>query len=249
VLSVEKLARSDGRVYQGSARLAFYRAGRRAVPIFGVPFMRVVEGVSRATIPSDSAFVVITPVLPPAGNPPLKDIRELDQRPLPGWTWPALLVAMLAAGWLLLCRRRKRTERTFSAEPKTVAVSAREPSPYDVALARLHQVKAENWPSLNLVELHYDAVAQALRQYLEDAHGVGALERTTAELVWALPPQLGRGKLREICREVLGEADMVKFAEARPSQESAADFLMRAEELLNAWHQASPIEEGIHAIR
>ena len=40
-----------------SARIAFYRPGRRAVPIFGASFMRVVEGVSRATLPSDSAFV------------------------------------------------------------------------------------------------------------------------------------------------------------------------------------------------
>jgi hypothetical protein len=100
-----------------------------------------------------------------------------------------------------------------------------------------------------MVESHYEAIAQTLRQYLEDAHQVGALERTTAELVWALPPNLGRGGLRDACREVLAEADLVKFAEARPDAAAAADFLTRARELLHAWHSAAPAEAGTHAIR
>ena len=248
ILSVEKLVRADQRLYEGTARLAFYRPGRRPVPIFGVPFMRVVEGVSRATLPSDSAFVNITRVLPAAGNPSLKDIRELEQRAVWPWTWPAILL-LLAAGWLLLRRSRRRVAHTSPVASEAVAIPLPERTPYDIAMARLQQVETESWPSRGLVEPHYDAVAQTLRQYLEDAHGVGALERTTAELVWALPPQLGRGGLREACREVLGEADLVKFAEARPGTRAAADFLMRARELLNAWHQASHAEEGTHALR
>ena len=249
VLSIEKLLRSDARVYEGSARIAFYRPGRRPVPIFGVPFMRVVEGVSRATLPSDSAFVVITPVLPTAGNPPLKDIRELEKRPLSPWTWPAILLALFAVGWVLLRRRRRPAEQRVSVAPNTIDIPISEPTPYEVALASLRQVEAENWPARRMVEPHYEAIAQTLRQYLEDAHQVGALERTTAELVWALPPSLGRGGLRDACREVLAEADLVKFAEARPDAAAAADFLTRARELLHAWHSVAPPEAGTHAIR
>jgi hypothetical protein len=248
VLSVENLTAIEPRLYEGAARLAFYRPGRRPVPIFGVPFMRPVAGIGRAILPSDSAFVSITPVLPAAGNPALKDIRELEKRPF-AWMWPALLAAGLAAGWLLLRRRRKRKDQRAPVEPELAEVSAREPTPYDVALARLHQVEAENWPSLGLIERHYEAVAQTLRQYLEDAHEVGALERTTAELVWALQPQLGRGGLRDACREILSEADLVKFAEARPNTAAAADFLSRARELLKAWHHTSPSEEEANAVR
>jgi hypothetical protein len=249
VLGVEKLARTGPRLYKGSARLAFYRPGRRPVPIFGVPFMRVVEGVSRATLPSDSAFVLISQVLPTAGNPSLKDIRELERRPLSPWTWPAILVAMIAAGWVLFRRRRRRVEQRVSVARTTIDIVAPAPIPYEIALARLLQVDAENWPSRGLIEPHYEAVAHTLRQYLEDAHQVGALERTTAELVWALPPELGRGGLRDACREVLAEADLVKFAEARPDAAAAAEFLRHARELLAAWHRAAPAEKGTHAIR
>ena len=249
VLSVEKLTRTDQRLYDGSARLAFYRSGRRPMPIFGVSFMRVVEGVSRATLPSDSAFVLITPVLPTAGNPSLKDIRELEKRPLPPWTWPAILLAAFAAGWLLLRRRYRRIEQRVPVEPDIIVEPVPGPTPYDIALARLRQVEAENWPFRGLIEPHYEAVAQTLRQYLEDAHQVGALERTTAELAWAMPPELGRGGLRDACRDVLSEADLVKFAEARPDAPAAAEFLRRARELLDAWHSVARAEEGIHAIR
>ena len=42
VLSVEKLSRTGNRAYDGAARVAFYRTGRGAVPIFGLQFRRVV---------------------------------------------------------------------------------------------------------------------------------------------------------------------------------------------------------------
>jgi hypothetical protein len=248
ILSVEKLVRSEQRLFHGSARLAFYRSGRRPVPIFGVPFMRIVEGVSRGTLPSDSAFVSVTAILPAAGNPALRDIRELEQRPVSHWPWIGVVLAVLATA-LVVSRRRRRGAATVLVEPDETQSIASAPGAYDVALAHLHQIEAEGWPARGLVEAHYEAVAHTLRLYLEDAHQVGALERTTAELVWALPPELGKGGLRDACREVLNEADLVKFAEARPGAAPAADFLRRARELLDAWHAASRSEEAAHAIR
>jgi len=247
VLSVAQLSRSADRVYTGSARVAFYRSGRRPVPVFGLSFMRIVEGVSRATLASDSAFVDITPVLPAAGNPPLKDIRELERRS--GSVWPALapVLALVAAAGLYRLLRRRRQNRPAviaPASPEPVA-----PSPYNVALERLNRVEAERWPAHGKVALHYQAAAQVLREYLEQAHRVGARERTTSELLWALPPSLTRGGLRDRCHDVLGEADLVKFAEVRPTESKAADFLRRARHLLAAWHETGLIEESVDAHR
>lgn len=246
VLSVEKLRRSPARVYQGSARLAFYRPGRRPVPTFGLPFMRIVEGIGRATLANDSAFVDITPLLP-AGNPALKDIQELDQRPVSVVPILALGLALVAAtaGYYLV--RRRRPPAVLPPEPPAEPVVA--PTPFEIALGRLDAVERERWPSRGNVAGHFETVAQILREYLEAAENVGACERTTTELLWALPPYLSRAGLRDRCHDVLSEADLVKFARMQPDQAGAADFLGRARLLLTAWHVARPAGESVDALR
>jgi hypothetical protein len=246
ILSIEKLSRSPARVYEGSARIAFYRPGRRPVPIFGLPLMRVVEGVSRATLASDSAFVHITPILAP-GNPGLRDIQELKRRPVSPWAGLVLVLGLIAAGSVYLLLRR-RPRGPVAVEPESPPEPAA-PSPYDLALERLDRLEQDRLPARGNVAVHYETVAQVLRQYLEHAHRVGALERTTSELLWALPPHLTRGGLRDRCHDVLGEADLVKFAEVRPSESQAADFLRRARHLLGAWHETGMVEESVDALR
>jgi len=246
VFSIAKLTKSETRLYEGSAQVAFYRPGRRAVPTFGLPFMRIVEGVSRANLPSDSAFVDIRPVLPAAGNPPLKDIRELDHKPASAIPW-VVLVGVLAAG-LYLWSRKRRAPKPEAVQPSPEPQPS-EPDPYAVAVMTLNRIEAEHWPSQGKVEQHYEAVANTLRQYLEDGHGLGALERTTSELLWAIPPHLSRTGLREQCLDLLGEADLVKFAETRPGSAAAGDFLERARHLLAGWHDTSRREEMADAVR
>ena len=248
ILSVEKMSRTPDRIFHGRARIAFYRPGKQPIPIFGLPFMRAVKGVQRATLASDSAFVDITPILP-AGNPALKDIQELERRPLSFVPLLALvlMLAAAAAAYPLIRRRGRRPPVPMQPEPPADEPVA--PSPYQIALDRLEAVDRQRWPSRGNVAAHYEAVAQALRQYLEEAEDVAACERTTSELLWALPSHLSRARLRDRCHEVLDEADMVKFAEVRPGDVAAADFLGRARLLLQAWYEAQPVEGSVHAVR
>jgi hypothetical protein len=242
VLSVEKLNRVEDRVFQGRARLAFYRPGKRPVPIFGLTFMRVVEGVTRAILPSDSAFVEIDPILP-AGDPPLKDIKELERTP--SSPLAPLLLALVALGVAALYRRVRASRR--QPGPAQEPEASHPPvvrNPYQVALDRLGEIERMQWPARGEVARYYEAVVGVLRDYLEDAEAVGARERTTSELLWALPPHLTAGGLRPRCHEILAEADLVKFAEVRPSESRAAEFHARAERLLEAWHHVRPQEEA-----
>jgi hypothetical protein len=247
ILSVEKLSRTPDRIFHGRARIAFYRPGKQPIPIFGLPFMRAVKGVQRATLASDSAFVTITPLLP-GGNPALKDIQELERRPVSLVPLLALVLTLVAAAVCYPLIRRRRRPPPLSMQPEPLAEPVA-PTPYQIALDRLEEVEAERWPARGNVAAHYEAVAQALRQYLEHAENVAACERTTSELLWTLPPYLTRVGLRDRCHDVLSEADLVKFAEVRPSEASAADFLRRARLLLEAWHEAQPAGESVRAVR
>ena len=239
ILDLAPLRKLGDRLLEGRARLAFYRVGRRPIPLFGVPFVRIVSG-QRGVLVSDSAYVDIEPVAP-AGSPTLRDIKEIERRrgPDPRLVLAAFSLAALAGSALLL-RRRARAAQRVAPEPEPAGTSTVVLGPYEIALARLSQIERERWPVRGEVDRHYEAVADAVRRYLEEAHGIPALERTTGELVWALPPALANGGLRDRCAALLADADLVKFARRRPDDVAAARLLRAARDLLVAWHDAAP---------
>lgn len=245
VLAAGRLQRGADRAFSGSAVLAFYRPGRQPVPAFGLPWVQVVTG-HRGVMAHDPVEVEVTSVLP-GGNPPLRDIREPAPPPRLGLLWTVLGAAGAAAlAWQVTRRRGRRPapvrERVEAAPPPP-------PDPYAVALARLDAVEAAHWPARGEVERHYEAVADALRAYLEAAEGIPAPDRTTTELIWSLPPRLAEGGSRRRVQEILGAADLVKFARRRPGVEEAASYTGAARELLQRWRHAAPAVEEPDAVR
>jgi hypothetical protein len=247
LLSIEKLQRSPDRLFHGRARIAFFRPGRRAVPLFGLPFMRAVKGVGRATLPSDSAYVEIMPVLP-AGNPSLKDIRELESSSRPSFL-PLIAGMLLAAGLLATYLRRRKRSSLLPSSVAAPEVPTPRPSPYDIALEQLGRIERERWPGRGEVARHYEATVDTLRGYLEAAEDLPARERTTGELLWSLPPHLTGDGLRDRAGALLDEADLVKFARFRPSPSAAAEFLEQCRSLLGEWHASLSTGEVADALR
>ena len=244
ILSVDKLARAPDRIFHGRARLAFYRTGRRAVPVFGLPFMRGVKGLERGTLTSDSAFVEIVSLLP-AGDPSLKDIREIELAP-PRSPWlfvgAATTALLVLAGYFRLHRRRVVGSPQLELAATVPALS---PTAYELAIEQLGRIKGAHWPERGQVARHYEAIVDVLRAFLETTERLPARERTTGELVWALPPHLSDNGRREEFRELLDEADLVKFARLRPYPAAADKFLEQCRGLLRQWHTMSLTEAVI----
>ncbi len=249
IVSVDKLQRQANREFVGKATLAFYRTGPQPVPVFGLPFMRAVKGISKGTVRSDTLSIEVEPVLA-AGNPALRDIRELKPSRLPRFLIGVVALAALAL--LLAWRRRRTTAETPPAAATAEAVAVPPlPDPYEVALARLGEIEREEWSSKGDVARHYESVTDVLRDYLHFAEEVPARERTTAELFWSLPPRLLDDGLRRQYTAVFEDADLVKFARWRPDAPAATTFLHDARSLLARWHSTAgrPEEETADAVR
>ena len=239
IFSIDKLQRLPDRIYVGRARIAFYRPGRQAVPVFQLPFMRSVKGLSRGTLASDSASVEVVPVLTAGSSATLRDIKE--PRPLGRGAPLELLLglaAVAAAGWLAWRARRQASPGASPVELAATPPPA--PDPYHRALARLDAIDAERW-AVRDVARHYAEVTDALRDYLE-AYSIPARERTTSELRWVLPPRLLAGEGARQFESVFARADLVKFARSRPDADAAMDFLDDARALLAEWRDAASAE-------
>ncbi|MBA3316735.1 MAG: hypothetical protein H0T50_01420 [Gemmatimonadales bacterium] len=246
ILSVDRLVRGADRVFTGTAVIALYRPGKRALPVFGLPWVQVVTG-HRGVVTHDPIEIEVASTLP-AGNPALRDIREPDAPRGFGALWVGLgAAAAVALAWLATRRRVKPTAP--EPEPVTPPQSPPPPDPYTAAVARLEAIEAQHWAVRGDVARHYEALADVLRDYLEAAHGVPARERTTTELLWALPPRLAEAGVRRRIHEVLADADLVKFARRRPPPDEAASYTGRARDLLERWHRAGPVAEELDAIR
>jgi hypothetical protein len=246
VLSVEKLRRNPDRAFTGSAVLAFYRPGRRQVPAFGLPWVQVVTG-HRGVMSHDPVEIEVTSVLP-GGHPSLRDIREPHAPPSLAPLWTVLGAAGAAGLAWLIARRRRRARVTVPMPVEPPPTPPPPPDPYSVALGRLEAIEVEQWTGRGEVERHYELVADVLRQYLQAAQDIPAPERTTSELLWSLPPRLAEGGMRRRVQEVLGAADLVKFARGRPSPAEAAGYTRAARELLDRWHRAA-VPEELDAVR
>ncbi len=239
IISIDKLQRQPDRIFLGRARLAFYRPGHQSVPLFQLPFMRSVKGLSRGTLTSEPAAVDVVPVLVGGGSATLRDIKE--PRPGGGRLPIALAAGVLALAALGILAWLTRRRLPSPALPLEEPEPPRPPDPYDIALARLDAIAAAPWSARDVTR-RYAEVADSLRDYLAAAEGVPARERTSTELLDVLPLHLGDGALRRACIRVFGEADLVKFARRRPGRDAAGAFLGEARVLLAAWREAATRE-------
>ena len=238
VYSVQKLVRGPDRTFTGEAVVAFYRPGAREIPSFGVPWVQIVTG-HRGTVATETA--TRRGRAGHTGRQP-----SLARHPGSGAVGHTR-AALAAARWYLSGRRglvpgpqaQACSRRCPGRAGRTARSRPRRPDPYQIALDRLAAIERERWPDRGAVDQHYEAAIDVLRDYLGAAEEIPARERTSSELLWAMPPRLTEGGLRRLTSQVLTNADLVKFARRRPDSLAAAAHLRDTRELLRRWHETA----------
>lgn len=173
-------------------------------------------------VPVVSDTLEVASVLAP-GDTLLADIKPLWRTPgLPWWIWLVLAALVLALAALWWRRRRRR------ADPRPMRPVAVDP--YREARERILALGEE--PAMPTGRVAAAAgMGDALRSYLADAWGVAARERTTLELLSALPEPLREE--RPGLASVLAIVDLAKFARVAPDSGAVPGLARRALESLD----------------
>ncbi len=226
---------ADGRSFV--ARLRFYDEGAHALPPLPV---RVTRGGERlAEVSLEGVTLQIDVDVPADAEPaPARDALPLVVPPPPvPWTLLGAAALMLAAivVAVFLWRRRAR-----AAAPPPPPVAA-----HEKALAALRSLAARALPEHGEVEPYFVALSEILRSYLEDRFGLRAPEQTTEEfLAEVSQTAAGRraieGAHRDVLREFLTRADLVKFARARPAEDECAAAGRSAEQFVTDTADIAP---------
>lgn len=162
--------------------------------------------------------------------------EPLDVR-IVAWERILLPLALAAAAALLLYLfRRSRAASPEAVEP---------PVPADVrALAELEALRrASSWERGD-GRLHYFRLSEILRSYLGAAHGVGAEEMTTDELLGALRDAPVEGLSHPTLEGWLRRGDLIRFAKGRVDPEEALSDLEAARGMILAMAAASRDRAG-----
>lgn len=122
------------------------------------------------------------------------------------WPW---LIVIAVVFLLVVWWRFRRVRKTASAPP---------PDPYEVAVAALRMLMADNLPARGELMAFYNRIQQILRDYVEARFDVHAPERTTEEFLMELRSRPELEAHRALLQQFLTHCDLVRFAAHHPDE-------------------------------
>lgn len=153
-----------------------------------------------------------------------------------------ILGLLLIAGLIYYLKTRKKEEIT---EEEIIAALP----PYEEAIERLQKLDEKLLWQNNQVKRYYSELTDIIRAYIEKELKIPALESTTDELIETMKDfneaktiETSRENIRKL-KELLREADLVKFAKSKPLSHEIEEDRRDAEDVLNELKPKPIVEE------
>ena len=166
---------------------------------------------------------------------PLSQVKKNYNRLISRVLWGLVLVLIvIGVSYTYLFQKRKKELRE------------RELPPFDRAIEELKALESEKPFEQDEFKLYYSRLTAVVRRYLEEEAKIDALESTSEELLIKLEMRKGEGTLDldfttlKSLREVLKNADLVKFAKSMPEYRIANEDRRAVEHVVMETKQALP---------
>ena len=145
------------------------------------------------------------------------------------WVAGGLLAAGLIALliWLIVKYSRRDNPEYIHKDP-----------PHIVALRKLDKYRGNAMWVAEKQKEFYSGITDALREYISERYGIGAMEMTTAEIFEDMKATDAPSELLDELKDLFDRADFVKFAKFVASDEDNASTLPLAVRFVTATYQA-----------
>lgn len=148
-----------------------------------------------------------------------------------GLFWLVAVIIILTV-CLLMMRKRKNDPEYVRKDPAHI-----------VALRELDKFRGSQMWAPEKQKDFYSGVTDALREYISERYGIGAMEMTTAEIFDQMKGTDVSEKLQKDTKELFDRADFVKFAKYVASEDENAATLPLAVRFVTETYQAEIVAE------
>ena len=167
----------------------------------------------------------------------LRDIRSPADLSENFWDRPESRALVALAAVAALCVAAYFLYRRFREDGETPEQIADTRTPLEIATQELERIERLDLPRNGEFKEHYTLISAVLRAYLqgtrfEDAGGPSSEDMTTDEIVDALRLHSIESRHLALVRDLLLEADLVKYSSYAPTASEAYYALVRAREIL-----------------
>ena len=162
----------------------------------------------------------------------IRDIRREAGSWVDYWLYGAGGLALLLSLIWWWWKQRKKPSPAIVHEPKPIQAILPK-SAAEEALSKLNALLLKQYWKHDRVKDHYTEFSLILREYLERAFQIPALESTTLELKKLLAKTEASGAFQTQVEQVLQKADMVKYAQSNPNPATHQDIVEKAIQLIS----------------
>ena len=203
---------------------------------------------------TDSILINVATVAIDTTKQKMFPIKAIQSEPftfddfIPYLIW-VILGLLLIAGLIYYLKTRKKDEGEEGEVIRAIP-------PFEEAIERLQKLDEKLLWQNNQVKQYYSELTEIIRAYIEKELKIPALESTTDELIETLR-DFNDAKTIETSREVikklkelLSEADLVKFAKSKPLSHEIEEDRRDAEDVLNGLKpKPEEVEEPIETLK
>ena len=140
------------------------------------------------------------------------------------WTGTGLAIVLVIVIVVLLLMRFvfNKKVKILPQEPEVIIPA------HVVALEKLEQIKTEKIWQQGQIKQFYTQITDVIREYLEGAYSINAMELTTDEIVALVKKNKELDEIRLVLKEMLELSDLVKFAKFVPLQNENERVVLNA---------------------